>query len=141
MCILVIRPEPNVASVARTMACRSRVWSSKEVNSKSTHCCIVVTKMVLVRSWLFVNSTTGTRARVARVRAEYPNQLDYSGGVVAVNTCSASLTTWFQQVPASHQHKTYIYIYSHIHIYIYIYVHVCMYMRAYLQICAHARAN
>ena len=26
-----------------------------------------------------VNSATGTRARVARVRAEYPNQLDYSG--------------------------------------------------------------
>ena len=25
------------------------------------------------------NSTTGTRTRVARVRAEYPNQLDYSG--------------------------------------------------------------
>ena len=25
------------------------------------------------------NSATGTRARVARVRAEYPNQLDYSG--------------------------------------------------------------
>jgi hypothetical protein len=26
-----------------------------------------------------VNSATGTRTRVARVRAEYPNQLDYSG--------------------------------------------------------------
>ena len=25
------------------------------------------------------NSATGTRTRVARVRAEYPNQLDYSG--------------------------------------------------------------
>ena len=25
------------------------------------------------------NSGTGTRARVARVRAEYPNQLDYTG--------------------------------------------------------------
>ena len=25
------------------------------------------------------NSTTGTRTRVARVRAEYPNQLDYGG--------------------------------------------------------------
>ena len=25
------------------------------------------------------NSTTGTRTRVARVKAEYPNQLDYSG--------------------------------------------------------------
>jgi hypothetical protein len=27
------------------------------------------------------NSATGTRTRVARVRAEYPNQLDYSGSV------------------------------------------------------------
>ena len=27
------------------------------------------------------NSATGTRTRVARVRAEYPNQLDYSGDV------------------------------------------------------------
>ena len=26
-------------------------------------------------------SATGTRTRVARVRAEYPNQLDYSGAV------------------------------------------------------------
>ena len=25
------------------------------------------------------NSATGTRTRVARVRAKYPNQLDYSG--------------------------------------------------------------
>ena len=28
------------------------------------------------------NSATGTRSRVARVRAEYPNQLDYGGGVL-----------------------------------------------------------
>ena len=27
------------------------------------------------------NAATGTRTRVARVRAEYPNQLDYSGSV------------------------------------------------------------
>ena len=26
-----------------------------------------------------INSATGTRTRVARVRAEYPNQLDYGG--------------------------------------------------------------
>ena len=26
-----------------------------------------------------MNSATGTRTRVARVRAEYPDQLDYSG--------------------------------------------------------------
>ena len=30
------------------------------------------------------NSATGTRARVARVRAEYPNQLDYSGVCVLI---------------------------------------------------------
>ena len=29
------------------------------------------------------SSATGTRTRVARVRAEYPNQLDYSGLVFA----------------------------------------------------------
>ena len=28
---------------------------------------------------LTFNSATGTRTRVARVRAEYPNQLDYTG--------------------------------------------------------------
>ena len=32
-----------------------------------------------VRLCLSVTSATGTRARVARVRAEYPSQLDYSG--------------------------------------------------------------
>ena len=31
------------------------------------------------REGVVVNSATGTRTRVARVRAEYPNQLDYSG--------------------------------------------------------------
>ena len=30
---------------------------------------------------LKINSATGTRTRVARVRAAYPNQLDYSGHV------------------------------------------------------------
>ena len=29
-------------------------------------------------------SATGTRTRVARVRAEYPNQLDYSGSCIQV---------------------------------------------------------
>ena len=29
------------------------------------------------------SSATGTRTRVARVRAEYPNQLDYSGICIA----------------------------------------------------------
>ena len=33
----------------------------------------------LHRSLAVPNSATGTRTRVARVRAEYPNQLDYSG--------------------------------------------------------------
>jgi hypothetical protein len=35
-----------------------------------------------------INSATGTRTRVARVRAEYPNQLDYSGDAsVEASTC------------------------------------------------------
>ena len=35
---------------------------------------------------VFINSATGTRTRVARVRAEYPNQLGYGGseGIVHV---------------------------------------------------------
>ena len=33
----------------------------------------------LHRSFAVPNSATRTRTRVARVRAEYPNQLDYSG--------------------------------------------------------------
>ena len=33
----------------------------------------------LVARCAVLNSATGTRTRVARVRAEYPNQLDYSG--------------------------------------------------------------
>ena len=31
------------------------------------------------RSAHLINSATGTRIRVVRVRAEHPNQLDYSG--------------------------------------------------------------
>ena len=34
---------------------------------------------------LCINSATGTRTRVARVRAEYPNQLDYSGLTIHEN--------------------------------------------------------
>ena len=36
-------------------------------------------KKTLARGSVMNNSATGTRTRVARVRAEYPNQLDYSG--------------------------------------------------------------
>ena len=36
---------------------------------------------ILDNKWL-QNSATGTRTRVARVRAEYPNQLDYSGPTI-----------------------------------------------------------
>ena len=47
--------------------------------------CTVAAKIklnVLMRFVAMVqNSATGTRTRVARVRAEYPNQLDYSGSV------------------------------------------------------------
>jgi hypothetical protein len=38
----------------------------------------------LHRSLAVPNSATGTRTRVARVRAEYPNQLDYSGSCQAL---------------------------------------------------------
>ena len=40
----------------------------------------------VLNKWLLVqfrNSATGTRTRVARVRAEYPNQLDYGGHIFA----------------------------------------------------------
>ena len=33
------------------------------------------------------NSATGTRTRVARVRAEYPNQLDYGGHALSCKSC------------------------------------------------------
>ena len=63
-------------------------------------------------------SATGTRTRVARVRAEYPNQLDYSGSGQAVSTqnltqrrfsgrppqygCTALAKTWCSpKTPAS----------------------------------------
>ncbi len=41
----------------------------------------------------YKNSATGTRTRVARVRAEYPNQLDYSGSC----TCQYTLTWVMRQ--------------------------------------------
>ena len=39
------------------------------------------------------NSATGTQARVARVRAEYPNQLDYSGRCFILLMCK-SIRQW-----------------------------------------------
>ena len=42
------------------------------------------------------DSATGTRTRVARVRAEYPNQLDYSGSV-----CMFGIFFW----PVSSEHR------------------------------------
>ena len=33
-----------------------------------------------IQKW--INSVAGTRTRVSRVRAEYPNQLDYDGAVL-----------------------------------------------------------
>ena len=52
--------------------------------------------------WLATRiSATGTRTRVARVRAEYPNQLDYSGLMIHENTFNiqcllkyCALSTW-----------------------------------------------
>ena len=37
------------------------------------------------------NSATGPRTRVARVRAEYPNQLDYSGFAVPLLTLDSCI--------------------------------------------------
>ena len=37
------------------------------------------------------SSATGTRTRVARVRAEYPNQLDYSGRYIDTNLVGCGL--------------------------------------------------
>ena len=49
----------------------------------------------------FENSATGTRTRVARVRAEYPNQLDYSGVCVHVVGFEAVVVrVWFVVVCA-----------------------------------------
>jgi uncharacterized membrane protein len=42
----------------------------------------------VLKGWALYNSATGTRTRVARVRAEYPNQLDYSG---VVSFCASGL--------------------------------------------------
>ena len=41
----------------------------------------VCSGLCVLTGWALYNSATGTRTRVARVRAEYPNQLDYSGVV------------------------------------------------------------
>ena len=52
------------------------------------------------------NSATGTRARVARVRAEYPNQLDYSG--CGGTTCSGPyphMTLWVSACPSLGEQK------------------------------------
>ena len=51
-----------------------RERDADSTNAKST-AGTVATDFVLLKR----DSATGTRTRVARVRAEYPNQLDYSG--------------------------------------------------------------
>ena len=43
------------------------------------------------------NSATGTRTRVARVRAEYPNQLDYSGSGHATHAAQLTHTQQLAQ--------------------------------------------
>ena len=50
-------------------------------------------KMVSECSKIMENSATGTRTRVARVRAEYPNQLDYSGFEICLRP-SAIVLGW-----------------------------------------------
>ena len=52
-----------------------RAWVMKDSVRRGVNVC---------HTGICQNSGTGTRARVARVRAEYPNQLDYSGSVLKV---------------------------------------------------------
>ena len=51
---------------------------------------------VLHRWFAVPNSATRTRTRVARVRAEYPNQLDYSGCVRALTLASLGAASLYE---------------------------------------------
>ena len=46
------------------------------------------------------HSATGTRTRVARVRAEYPNQLDYSGCCINLDHGPLQQLYGYEQMPA-----------------------------------------
>ena len=66
--------------------CRLGAWPRGVAPWRIGSCCAPPPAAVHGSSWMRIgrqqdpnNSATGTRTRVARVRAEYPNQLDYSG--------------------------------------------------------------
>ena len=60
---------------------------------------------------LLRNSATGTRTRVARVRAEYPNQLDYSG-VVPWSRISSATNPKGENKPSTMVRKCTLFGYS-----------------------------
>ena len=60
---------------------RVQSWWLNAIIERSAH---LANTLALLLPGPQQNSATGTRTRVARVRAEYPNQLDYSGSAVHV---------------------------------------------------------
>ena len=54
---------------------RVQAWWLNAAIERAAHFADALASLLLPQQ----NSATGTRTRVARVRAEYPNQLDYSG--------------------------------------------------------------
>ena len=64
-------------------------------------------------SFYCISSGTGTRTRVARVRAEYPNQLDYTGDAIESECMTFSpahilkhVSIPFQQIIHRKKHET-----------------------------------
>ena len=62
------------------MHARVQAWWLNAAIERAAHFADALALLLLPQQ----NSATGTRTRVARVRAEYPNQLDYSGSAVHV---------------------------------------------------------
>ena len=62
---LVCKGLPRLESLSRAAAAHAYAWAAAA--------------LAAVLGAAGSNSATGTRTRVARVRAEYPDQLDYSG--------------------------------------------------------------
>ena len=77
------RPGSTCASTFFSCLCLEQRWGSK--SNLMVSGCKVFTQIGLLQGTSLMvclpskNSATETRTRVARVRAEYPNQLDYSG--------------------------------------------------------------
>ena len=79
------RPPPEEATPQRRIhgsfedSSSSLASESKDCGSDRHRACTWTQRGDCVCHCSKSNSATGTRTRVARVRAEYPNQLDYSG--------------------------------------------------------------